>query len=624
MSHSTSSSKSLKNDTLDKTLVVHQKFSSLHTKIFLVLGVILYLSTFSLQTFLTYVVFHDIKTLRYYILCGLIAQLHVMLSVFFVLFAKKTGYITAISLTLLASLFISRSLLQGNLAAAPGVTSYLGTFITSTIIYSLFKKINSNLSELTEQRNELLTLYKKVSASEDTLNRQNQKLALYNRILSEKENALHTLAYYDHLTGLPNRQLLIDTLEYLLQEREESGKELSVVFIDLNNFKKINDSMGHPVGDSLLKEIAQRWSPIIHRKDILGRLGGDEFALFITEDLTLTEIELYVETLYHELSLPFYYNNKELYLSASFGISQYPRDGKDVYNLLKCADMAMYKAKRTTKSGIEFFTADIQATALKRLEVESLLRNVLKNDELYLEYQPQFSLTTQKLRGFEALVRWQSPLLGGISPLQFISVAEETGDIISIGKWVLKTACTHYLRMEKHFEDKPILSVNFSVIQLNDPFFVAMIKDILNTTGFDPHYLELEVTESIFISSTDYAKNILAELSALGIRIAIDDFGTGYSSLGYLHELPIDTLKIDKSFIDHVSEDSNTSKMVDAIIKLSHTLGLQVIAEGVEDEAQLTFLQQCECDVIQGYIWGKPCPIDRLIKYAPQCHAPQK
>ncbi|PHV69441.1 hypothetical protein CS063_15700 [Sporanaerobium hydrogeniformans] len=365
----------------------------------LILGILLFLlAVFSQKTLLQTHLQGNLK-LNYSMLCGLISQFQVMLSVFLVLFVPKSGYITTLSLNLFACISASIVFLNGNTEVAPGVATYIGTLIIITIIYFLLKKIDAHVQELMERHNELLVLYEEVASSEELLTSQNKQLALCNQMLTEKEGALQELAYYDQLTGLPNRSFLINTLETLINQAKKDKRNFSVVFADLNNFKKINDSMGHLIGDNLLRQIAERWQNLIAKGDILGRLGGDEFALFITHEHSLEEIKLYVETLYHELSNPFYVENKTFYLSASFGIAQYPRDGEDAYKLLKCADLAMYKAKKTAKNNVEFFTSDMQAYALKRLELENLLKNALNNNELYLNTNLNFM---QILKNLEA------------------------------------------------------------------------------------------------------------------------------------------------------------------------------------------------------------------------------
>ena len=407
--------------------------------------------------------------------------------------------------------------------------------------------------------------------------------------------------------------MIIDRIDFLISLAESKKISFATVFIDLDNFKKINDSMGHHAGDLLLKAVTSKLKGLIHSKDMLGRLGGDEFAIIIQRELKEEEILEYVENLKDSLMDCFVIENTEFNTSASLGISMYPQDGKDSAELLKCADTAMYKAKEYGKNGVYFFRKEMKEDILKKIEFENRLLSAIKNEEIFLVFQPQYTSNSKELRGFEVLVRWKSPELGLVSPGQFIPVAEETGFIVQLGEFIFRKACEKFKYIQDKYNIMSVISVNISALQIMDPYFVQMVKNVLEETKFDVRYLELEITESVFISSVDYVINIINELKEMGISIALDDFGTGYSSLNYLQLLPIDTLKIDKSFIDSI--DNNTKKqIVGSIISLVHKMEISVVAEGIENEIQLEYLKKHECDFIQGFLWGKPLNEEEVSK----------
>lgn len=584
-----------------------------HYYIKLSLCILLYLIFIIMQFTFTHLSGFHSNNITYNIYCALLAQAEVLLSVCLTLFVYKTGYCIAVVLNIINLLPAIFAILHGITTPIPSFAVTIGTLIIISIIHKMLQKIQSNFEELMSQREELMALYEEVSASEETLSDQNTQLTMYNNLLREKETELNALAFYDALTNLPNRKHLIDFLTQLTSQTDPHLAAFDVVFVDLNNFKKINDALGHHIGDCILKEITERWQKLVKPNDLLGRLGGDEFALIITHPTSEVDTLNYVNSFSSHLTPPFYYKNKALHITASFGISHFPTDGKTAEQLLKCADTAMYDAKEILNGGISFFNQTMQEKVIKKLELENQLKQAVSNDELFLVYQPQFTAQSKELRGFEVLVRWDSPVLGFVNPAHFIPTAEETGDIISIGEWIFKTACLTFLPLLEQFETPPLLSINFSVVQLNEPAFIDRVKAVLKETGFNPKYLEFEVTESVFIHSAEHATKILDELHNLGIRIALDDFGTGYSSLSYLQQLPFDTLKIDKCFVDHIATHSKEASTVSLLIDLSHRLGLEVIAEGVEDSMQLDFLKNQHCDFIQGYYWGKPLALKQVI-----------
>lgn len=435
----------------------------------------------------------------------------------------------------------------------------------------------------------------------------NDRMLLTYKELENKSEQLQQMVYFDILTSLPNRKMIVDRLNFLIQNIEDERDSFAIVFIDLDHFKKINDIYGHSVGDKVLIKISSFMNSYINEHDMLGRLGGDEFILIIQRKLNGCELYQYVNNLRNNMTNAITIDSIEIMPSASFGISTYPEDAKDAEELLKFADTAMYSAKEYGRNNIQFFNKSLYATLMQRITYEQNLETAISKNEMYLNFQPQYTATNHRLRGFEALLRWQSPQHGLVPPTKFIPIAEETGLIITIGEWVLRESCKKLVQINRIPENQDIIiSVNLSVVQVLDSGFLSMVDRILSETKANPYNLELEVTESIFISSFDYVTSILNQVKKRGIRIALDDFGTGYSSLNYLQILPIDTLKIDKSFVDRICANEIQSKIVGSLIMLTHQLGLSVIAEGVENEIQKDYLVQNTCDYIQGFLWGKP------------------
>lgn len=546
---------------------------------------------------------------------GVVAQIQVMISVILVLSTPQKGYIAAVLINGIQSLLLAvRVFLYGDTYAAPGIVVPVCTIITLTIIFLFSRRIQCKLKEIREQKDELEALYEELTANEEELSHQNKQLLEYNRVMAEKEKRLNFLAYFDVLTELPNRKMLINRLDLLCKLSGQNPMNFAVVLIDLDNFKMINDSMGHHVGDWLLKDISLKLQKLIHAEDMLGRLGGDEFALIIQRELKEAEILEYVESVNNIFAAPFAVELTEFAISASLGIALHPQDGDTSMELLKCADTAMYKAKESGKNAIQFFNHKMKADILKKIEFENNLLSSILNQELFLAFQPQYFSGDKSLRGFEALIRWRSPKLGLVDPLQLIGVAEETGFIIPLGEWILRRACQQFKHIQDVYCVQLILAVNISALQIMDPAFVSMVKRVLDETGLEGQHLEVEITESVFISSMNYVVEVLNELRKIGVRIAVDDFGTGYSSLNYLQLLPIDTLKIDKTFIDQIDGRTANKQIIGPIISLVHQMNIAVVAEGVETEAQLHYLQHHSCDCIQGYLWGKPLDVQAMIQ----------
>jgi diguanylate cyclase (GGDEF)-like protein/PAS domain S-box-containing protein len=419
------------------------------------------------------------------------------------------------------------------------------------------------------------------------------------------QKQLNHMAHHDALTNLPNRVLFSDRLEHALQHHQRAGRQLALMFLDLDGFKKINDTLGHPAGDALLNQVAQRLLVSARKGDTVARLGGDEFTM-ILEDLEKPgNVPEVARRILDSLSRPFHVSGREVFLSASIGISMHPQDGDDVTTLMKHADVAMFDAKKEGGNRYQFYQAEMTVAANKRLAMETDLRHALERDEFEVHFQPQVSLETNRIVALEALLRWHHPQEGMIPPKVFIPVAEDAGLIERIGEWVLRTACTQARAWQDITEQGIPVAVNLSGHQINERL-VGLVSHILATTGLEPRHLELEITESSIMDQTPAAIGYLCELRMLGAQLAIDDFGTGNSSMNYLKQLPIDKLKIDLSFVRDVPEDNNDAAIIRAIIALGHTLDLAVIAEGVETPEQRTFLAEHGCDAMQGSLFSPP------------------
>jgi diguanylate cyclase (GGDEF)-like protein len=427
-------------------------------------------------------------------------------------------------------------------------------------------------------------------------------------LVRQRTAELNHLAYHDALTDLPNRVLFEDRLTQALASAQRSGQRLCTMFLSLDRFKKINDTLGHALGYRLLQEVSERLIRCVHEGETVARFEGDEFALLLTQiSDTETVIEV-IQNIKEALSLPFTIEGHELFMTTSIGISLYPDDGADAPTLLKNAGAALYLTKERGGDNYQFYTADMNAKALKRLALENNLRRALERSEFEVHYQPQVDINTRRVVGVEALVRWRHPELGLVSPAEFIPLAEDTGLIVPLGEWVLRTACAQSQAWQAEGLAPLRVSVNLSARQFQQQNLSDIVARVLQETGLSARYLELELTESSIMKNPESAVRTLGELKAMGINIAVDDFGTGFSSLGYLKRLPIDTLKIDQSFVRDMTTDPDDAALVMAIITLAHNLRLDVIAEGVETEEQLRFLHLLRCDAWQGYLFRRPLP----------------
>jgi len=422
----------------------------------------------------------------------------------------------------------------------------------------------------------------------------------------QAEEKIQYLATHDNLTGLPNRLMLTQILDHSIQSAKRNKQKLAIFFIDLDRFKIINDTKGHEAGDQLLQELAERYKQTLRVVDIVSRQGGDEFVILIEDVDTLSDLEVIANNILTSTYKPIVLLGDECRVTASIGISLYPQDGEDAQLLMKHADIAMYYAKEEGKNTFQFYSKDIQSQSTGRLAIETNLRYALERNELSLHYQAKVNFKTGIITGVEALLRWQNPHLGSVTPTQFIPVAEETGLIISIGKWVLRTACTQNAAWQKQGLPAVCMAVNLSLRQLTDNNLLDDIKAALKDSGMSPNLLELEITESMIMSNPAKMMDVLIRIKKMGVRLAIDDFGTGYSSLAQLKHFPIDTLKIDRSFIRNVPGNTEDKAIAHAIISMGETLGLTVVAEGVETIEQMNYLKEQSCDEMQGFYFSRP------------------
>ncbi len=446
-----------------------------------------------------------------------------------------------------------------------------------------------------------------------SIERQMMQLELY-----QARKLENYLSYYDALTGLPNRQLFYDRLNRAIIHARRTGEMIAVMVLDLDGFKRINDVNGHSIGDKVLRRVAERLNDCVGESDTVARQGGDEFKIIVDKMLRAQDAGLIAKKILQNLQLPIKIGQTEHFITTSIGISIYPPDGEEPETLVKNADIAMYRAKSAGKNNFQFFNRSTDALTFERLELENHLRSAIDNNEFRIYYQPVYDVAKQRITAAEALIRWEHPKYGLVSPTKFIPLAEETGLIVDVGNWVIRQACRQNVQLEKMGFDPLRISVNLSYRQFYEKNLPNVISDALGQTGLKPELLGLEITESNVMQDIDHTVETLKTMQKWGIKIAIDDFGTGYSSLSYLKRLPIDTLKIDRAFVRGIPGDKDDMLIVGATIGLAHNLNLGVIAEGVETIEQLEILTSMHCDQIQGYYFSKPLEFERLCELLQQ------
>jgi len=429
----------------------------------------------------------------------------------------------------------------------------------------------------------------------------------------KSELRLNYLAQFDALTGIPNRQFFNDQLSRATARARRDGRKVGLLFLDLDDFKIVNDTLGHDAGDRLLQDVADRIRRSVRTGDVVARLGGDEFAVLMEGLVTPREVEAIATGLLEIVSQPYHIAGRQLSVTTSIGITMYPNDNSETQMLLKNADIAMYQAKDHGRNNFQFFHEQMQADLLEYHELEHDIREAIRNGEFHLDFQPKVNARINRVQGLEALLRWTSPVRGLVSPAKFIPVAEESGHIIPLGYWVLNEVC----RALKSWQDKGLtpvpVSVNVSARQFRQPDFHKRVAEVLHRHAIDPSLIEIELTEGLVMENTDSAQRELALLKKIGLRISIDDFGTGYSCLSYLRRFPIDVLKIDRSFVQEIGGSRDGESIIEAIISLARSLRLETVAEGVETGSQLNYLLDRGCHVVQGYLFGKPME-QRLIE----------
>ena len=495
--------------------------------------------------------------------------------------------------------------------------------------------LNVIIGELKKHKDKMetdsLLLRMKVDERTEQLSEQTKRLNEAVRQVTKTKNKLRQLAYYDSLTELPNRQLFTEQLDMLLRMAQRENRTIALLFLDLDNFKRINDSLGHNAGDLLLREVADRLGQCVRDSDLLAkyvdsegkigvsRLGGDEFTVVLNNVDKPETAATVAERILESLQTPMIIEGHEVVVTPSVGIAMAPQDADNVEDLLKLADTAMYHAKSQGRNKYSFYASSMKGSSVGRLKLETELRKAVEREELILHYQPQICADSGRIMGAEALVRWEHPKHGLIPPVRFIPLAEEMGLILDIGNWTLREAAHQSKRLEGLSVEVPKIAVNISALQFN-PHFPGQVESVLNETGIDPAHLELELTEGVIMSNANASVDALHGLKDLGVSLSVDDFGTGYSSLSYLSKFPLNELKIDRSFVIEFDKSANSAGLISAIIAMGKSLNLSLVAEGVDSPEQFMFLREREVDIIQGYLFSKPLPEEdfvNLVKESP-------
>lgn len=519
------------------------------------------------------------------VLRGVLIQLQILASFFLVIKDNKPGYIAAVLMNVYSLVASAIFLSRHSTASLPGVISYFGVLAIITLVIKHKKKTAAYIQEIENNKNSIET--------------------------SEKK--LHFMAFYDSLTELPNRALYMNRLEQSIHLAKRNATLIGIIFINLDAFKTVNDTMGHTEGDNLLKELANRLAPCLRKEDTFARFGGDEFLLQIVNLHSVEGLNTVVQKIMNLFKKPFIIQNIEFFMSASMGVSVFPVDGEDAQVLVKNADIAMNSAKNSGKNKCVFCSPEMKNDVIKKMSLTNNLYRAMEKNELFLHFQPQVKADTNEIIGFEALLRWKNSEYGMVPPNEFIPLAEKTGLIKPIGLWIIKTVCEQCSRCRQGHKKSYRISINMSLEQLKDVNVVDQINSILTNTSTDPKNIQIEITESIAFNEDPFVLQRLNDLKNLGLSIAIDDFGTGFSSLSRLKRFPIDLLKIDIEFVRGISANSQKDMaIIKGTIQLAKNLGIQTLAEGVETEDQLKFLKEAGCDEIQGYYFYKPLPAEEI------------
>lgn len=517
---------------------------------------------------------------------GIITQLQMFTSIYLVLRMKRTGTIAAVLINAANLVFALLFLIRTNSPSPiPGIISYIGVLLVIYLIREFDQRSERYIAHIDTQNSEL----------------------------ERSQGKLYTMAFYDSLTSLPNRDYFIERVNQEIAKSSESGELLGILFLDFDSFKSINDTAGHATGDLVLKKIAQVIAATLDKEDVIARFGGDEFLMNVRRPKE-TDILQVTRRIMQALKLPIVIDSEEYFLPASIGVSLYPSDGRDAETLIMNADIAMYAAKAKGKNQVVYCDEEMKEQTTKRLRLTNSLYRALDRGELYAVYQPQVCTETHKISGFEALLRWNNPEYGLIPPLTFIPLAEQTSLIRPIGLFVFEEACKQLVSFRNLYQEPLMMSVNLSLLQLKDSRIVEKIQSTLNSTGVDVHVMQIEITESASFLEEPVLLQRLIELKQLGLSIAIDDFGTGHSSFSRLKTYPIDQLKIDREFVQGITIGSpKDMALIKSIIQIAKNLGIEVLAEGVETEEQLMYLSSHGCDKIQGFYFYKPLSVEEIV-----------
>lgn len=515
---------------------------------------------------------------------------------------------------------------EKNLYVSPH--QFIGKRMTDLLPPEVVSKFQSHVEKILQQEGMITFEYELImphglvhfEARMSYLPKYNQIVLIIRDVSEQYKSAeiIRQQAYFDTLTSLPNRFLALDRLSQLLTEAERNNEKTAVLFLDLDDFKKINDSLGHEIGDKVLIQSAQRLKQVLREGDTVGRLGGDEFIVLLRGITEHHDALVTTENLLKSFREPFVIDGRELMLTLSIGVAISPENGHCASDLLRNADTAMYQAKDLGRNTYSFFSKEMNTMMLRRFEIEEQMHGALERNEFELYYQPQFDVKKQNITGVEALLRWHNSTLGNVTPDEFIPIAEQTGLIIPIGRFVIKQAIDFLDEWQNSHHKNVTMAVNLSPCQFRDSELISFIKGSLNESNVSAEYLELEITEGVLMSGQSHIHDTLVEISALGIKLSMDDFGTGYSSLSYLRQYAFDVLKIDQSFISGIPLNKADSELVNTIIAMAHSLGLTVVAEGVETQQQLTLLDDLGCDLVQGYYFSKPLPAKQFLDFSVQ------